>query len=64
MTVKYEKIILTTAMETYQADDSPKNASMSALDEIMSVLREHLEEVILIDQDVEDCQLIKAPEKE
>ena len=61
MAIKYEKITLTIALQTYR----PKNADvpLSALDIIRPLLKEHLDsDVILIDSDTTECVLAKKQE--
>jgi hypothetical protein len=56
MTVKFEKITLWTATETYGHDDR----GLTALDHIMPVLREGLEECQILNYDAEDYKLVKV----
>ena len=55
MTVKFEKITLWTAIQTY----GPSDGGISALDHILPVL-EQLGECTILDYDGEDYQLVKV----
>ena len=62
--IKYEKIIITTAVETYKSEDAP---GVSALDSIIPVLQSHLpddDDVTIIGYDSEDYMLVKKTGEE
>jgi hypothetical protein len=59
MTVKFEKITLWTAIQTYGPSDKYVGRGMSALDHILPEL-EQLGECTILDYDGEDYQLVKA----
>lgn len=46
---KYEKIILTTALETNRDSDHPDSKSMSALDELIPLIEKYASEVTVVD---------------
>jgi len=49
MAKKFEKIILTTAIETYRDSDHPDAESMSALDELIPIIEKYASEVTVVD---------------
>lgn len=57
--VKYEKVTLWTAIETYWQNGTPNHARLSALDEIMSAL-DDLGDVKVLEHATEDWKLVKA----
>jgi hypothetical protein len=60
MTKLFEKITLTTCIETYRDE---KESHISALDELISVIQGHCSEVTLIDYALEgNYELVKKKE--
>jgi len=60
MSKKFEKITLTTCLDTY---GSKHAAGMTALDELIPMIEKYCTEVTLIDYDIEgEYELVKKPD--
>ena len=55
MVKKFEKITLTTAIETYRDANHHESLAMSALDELLPIIEKHLVESNLIDWEHLGC---------
>ncbi len=61
VTKKFEKIVLTTCIETYGGDTS----GMTSLDEILQAIEKFAYGVTVLDYDIEgEYELVKKPDKE
>ena len=61
MNKKFEKIVLTTCIETFDGDP----IGMTALDQILPAIEKFATEVVIVDYDiVGEYELVKKPEKE
>jgi hypothetical protein len=63
MSKKFEKITLTTCIETYWPTDRKESLGMTALDELIPLIEKYCTEVTLLDYDLEgEYELVKKPE--